>query len=51
MSITFYMQGCVRVALLPLDSENNTWMNFDEEELIGIETKETGGPRPDMPRK
>ena len=50
MSVSFYLYGCVRVAILPEDSKDNTWVHFDEGELISVTTKETGGPRPDAPQ-
>ena len=53
MSVTFYLYGCSRVALLPSSSTDNQWLHFDESELEEVKVKfgSTGGPRPDTPQR
>ncbi len=51
MSVSFYLYGCVRVAILPKDSKDNIWLHFDEAELVSVTTRKTGGPRPDAPQE
>jgi len=50
MAVYFYLHGCERVAILPEDSKTNEWLNFDADELEGIETDDLGGPKNDNPQ-
>lgn len=51
MAVYFYLHGCERVGILPKNSENNSWINFDASELEGITAENPGGPRYDNPQK